>query len=389
MSIVGPVILGLGGSLPYAVSAPRPLAQRIRHLHTLDAAGGMHYVMDSAITLSGDFEVEGDHAQTDTAGTETIFSGTTNGTDELVLQANGTNLEFFAYVGTTLQTAVTVAIPDNTKIYSYRARYSGTTAYLSVNNGAESSQTWALNGSQDIKYVYSRAGASNYLSGSPFALKIRDAGTLVADYDFNTDLTSTTVPNRAGSNDLTATNMTTADSQVVRYVNGGWENAFWPNLLTWSEELDNAVWAKAAGLAVTPNQAAGPDGVTAMDELVVSAADSTGAIWKSGIPVSPQTTYYFSFYAEEVDIDVPRLAVYDESNAAFIDVNIGYTAGVGAPDRIVHSFTTPAGCTFARVYPIRAPGDTGSIYAGYAQLSKTNSPYKKTEAMPGQRWEYA
>ena len=56
------------------------------------------------------------------------------------------------------------------------------------------------------------------------------------------------------------------------------------------------------------------------------------------------------------------LAIYDDSNNAFISENISYTTSTEWT-RVEHTFTTPSGCTDVRLYTYRnTSGSTGTFF---------------------------
>lgn len=88
------------------------------------------------------------------------------------------------------------------------------------------------------------------------------------------------------------------------------------NLLKWSQDLDNAAWAKPAGLAVTPNAAIAPDGTMTADKLVGTL--NTDCI-NQALTVRPGQ-FVFSVYLRS---DVPQITTLRFGDLAnSIDVNV-------------------------------------------------------------------
>ena len=71
------------------------------------------------------------------------------------------------------------------------------------------------------------------------------------------------------------------------------------NLLTYSEQFDNAAWTKA-GSTVTANATASPDGTVDADKLVESATTGTHQATSSA-PMTSGSAQVFSFYAKKAE----------------------------------------------------------------------------------------
>lgn len=108
-----------------------------------------------------------------------------------------------------------------------------------------------------------------------------------------------------GSGDLSVTRATTA----TRVNSAGLVELVPYNLLRYSEQFDNAVWAKyAAGTGtlavITPNSTTAPDGTLTADTIVLNAGASATPADQSqlyqSVNVTTGTTYTMSFYAKGV-----------------------------------------------------------------------------------------
>ena len=141
------------------------------------------------------------------------------------------------------------------------------------------------------------------------------------------------------------------------------------NLIKYSEYYE--VWSNS-DITFTTNtsETSSPEGLYNSTKIDVG---SYASLFYGGISVNASTQYTFSFYAKKGTINTPKLAVYDESNGAFISVDIAYTIGTDEWTRIEHTFTTPSGCNSARVYPLRGAA-TGSAYLFGAQLEQGSYP---------------
>jgi len=139
------------------------------------------------------------------------------------------------------------------------------------------------------------------------------------------------------------------------------------NLIEFSEDFANAAWSKS--LMTITSGFSSPNGSLSSDKLV----GTTGAaIYNSGITSIASTSYTLSFYVKNIDYVNNAIAIRDDSNGAFIDVDISYTA-TSEWTRITHSFTTPVGCVSLRVYPQRKADGVGSMYVWGVQLEQSST----------------
>ena len=93
-----------------------------------------------------------------------------------------------------------------------------------------------------------------------------------------------------GSGDLSVTRATTA----TRVNSAGLVELVPYNLLTWSEQFDNAAWEKQLGSSVTPNTTTAPDGTLTADTLTI--APNQYMYQLQGL--SSGTSYTISFYCK-------------------------------------------------------------------------------------------
>ena len=143
------------------------------------------------------------------------------------------------------------------------------------------------------------------------------------------------------------------------------------NLVRWSEQIDNTGGWQVSAATVAPNQTTSPDGYQNADEVTVT--NNGGGIYSNDIAVSSSTAYTFSFYAKQGTATQSYLAIRDQTNAAFIDVDIQYTATNTEWTRVTHTFTTPATCTSVRCYLQRySGGGQGTHYFWGAQLEASS-----------------
>jgi hypothetical protein len=162
--------------------------------------------------------------------------------------------------------------------------------------------------------------------------------------------------NTVASNVVTeATGVAIPDATLHGYVAEGART----NLATYSEEIGDAHWL-SSNLTRVADSAVSPAGTMTADSV-------TGDYLYQSKTVAASAVYTFSYYAKLGTATQNQYAIYDETNSAFIIAQTVAT-GVNASTwtRVTVTFTTPAGCTTARIYPMRV--DTGTVYLWGAQL---------------------
>jgi hypothetical protein len=137
------------------------------------------------------------------------------------------------------------------------------------------------------------------------------------------------------------------------------------NLLTYSEQFDNAIWAKG-GVSVTANQAVSPDGYTNAD--LATTTNVGHFLFNSGV-VTPSSVYTFSFYVKRGTMTDMNYRVYnDTAGTDIIPPTSYYSQTSNDWTRITLTFTAPAGCTLVRAYVLSDSGVTGTAFFYGAQL---------------------
>lgn len=177
----------------------------------------------------------------------------------------------------------------------------------------------------------------------------------------------------------------TASSGVARvghhvYESGSWvnkglllESAAATNLVLQGRDISNAAWNTVA-LASVARDAVGVDGV-ANSATTLTADGTTDSVFNAvDITVTQNTVYTFSFWAKAGTATGLKLAVRDQTGAAFISSDISYTPGTGVFMRVTHTFTTPSGCVALRIYPLRNLSTTGTVIIDGVQLESGGVP---------------
>ena len=369
-----------------------PGGEQFTWMTDLEAAGGMYYSIPGIALGGDDFEISGEFWTDDVTGTEYIVSGTATGNNEIVIRINGSNLEFLAYVGTTLQTACSVAFTAN-ELHTFVAKYTGTTASLRINDGTEDTETWALNGSQNIVNI-GRNSAGNYFDGIIRNIRIwtggdRTTGTLARYYRLDESSGIVIFDVASGQNGSTV-NITDDERELfLKDGFGDWVNVYWPNLLTRSEEFDNAIWGKFGSPAptVTANQSVSPIGTLTADRVTWSAG--TAVLQQQSLMYTSGQTWTLSFYVKAVSgTQSFRLTAFDGVTPYPSTNKVANSEW----QRFSHTFTVGNTTSNGNAAIIRdSINNAADLYIWGAQLEEGSSatPYKKTTDTAGRKIEVA
>jgi hypothetical protein len=127
------------------------------------------------------------------------------------------------------------------------------------------------------------------------------------------------------------------------------------NLCFYSNDLNQANWSKGSTVSVSYNTVSAPDGTTTADTITVVTNADTGV--HQSIACSASTAYTWSLYVKLGTMAASdyKIAIYDNTNAAFIAADIvpTQTPSATAWTRITYTFTTPATCVSVRPYCFR------------------------------------
>ncbi len=132
------------------------------------------------------------------------------------------------------------------------------------------------------------------------------------------------------------------------------------NLVTFSEDFSQSVWNKA-NISVSNNTIVSPDGT--QNASTITTSNTSHSLFFNFTSVA-STQYTFSFYAKRGTMTDLKYRVYDLSNDGDIVAPTSYYAQTNSDrwERIILTFTTPSGCTSARVYPVSNSGVTGTMF---------------------------
>jgi hypothetical protein len=90
------------------------------------------------------------------------------------------------------------------------------------------------------------------------------------------------------------------------------------NLLTYSEQFDNAAWTKG-NTTISANAATAPDGQTTMDKLVEDSATSSHRTY---VAVTATSNHTFSIYCKAAERSIISLELYNGTTALYVVANL-------------------------------------------------------------------
>lgn len=146
------------------------------------------------------------------------------------------------------------------------------------------------------------------------------------------------------------------------------------NLLTYSEQFDNAVWVKTAA-SVTANATVSPDGTAGADKLIEDTSASTSHRFFRAFTATTNAAHTYSIFLKKDTRTWARISLFDGSNtwSAFFNLAtgaIGTASGTGTTAKIEpvgnewYRCSVSATGAFTQVATNIATGDNGHIYTG-------------------------
>jgi len=109
------------------------------------------------------------------------------------------------------------------------------------------------------------------------------------------------------------------------------------NLLTWSEQFDNAAWTKLAS-TITANADVAPDGTTTADKIVETATTASHGIFQN-VTVMAGAPYTFSVYAKAAERGFCQVRYENSGSTQAFSANVNLSTGTFTTT----SFGTPTG----------------------------------------------
>lgn len=265
MPVIFPVIKSV---LSDAVG--KAIASAQRYFLPMDPVLNSYGTLDTAFTPSGDFEVEA-LVSTSSSSALNILSGTLQANDSIILNTNTSGqVRFLAYAGLSLQTSITSTSINDGKLHLIKATYTGTTAELFIDGVSQGTQTWALDGNQDIVNVGFRPGLGRYFDGYIADVKLTDLSTSSNSRIFPLAIGSGTTENSTiNTGSITINNIPDADRELFIFeeVNDRWIGS--TELVTNGMFDSDTDWTKQTGWTISGG------------ELVATAAAASTATFQT------------------------------------------------------------------------------------------------------------
>lgn len=166
------------------------------------------------------------------------------------------------------------------------------------------------------------------------------------------------------------------------------------NYVTFSEQLDDAVWI-SSNCTITPD--ATPSPLQTLSADMIEVLGSPSGLYQL-INVLPNTYYTFSVFVKLGTLTQSEFTfyIYDQTNTAPIAAYIAPSTALSTTSwsRINYTFQTPNNCSLIRLYPLRTgtPNTNVTVYIWGAQLEQgeTLTSYIPTDSSINTReQEYA
>jgi hypothetical protein len=183
----------------------------------------------------------------------------------------------------------------------------GTGVYFVGNTGLGGTYTISASGKQTFRFLSTTTNAA-------FLFYIhRNSGAAAGQYF---DLDNVSVKELAG-NHATQTTSAKRPKLAARY-----------NLLTYTEQFDNAAWTKSTATAAQTSVVSSPNGTVPVN-IWQNSSTVYPSVFQSGVPVSASTPYTLRIYAQKANHDIVSLETrFASGDDADIDASYNLTTGV-------------------------------------------------------------
>lgn len=400
-------------------------ANYCRYFTELNAASSQHFTIPTYTTTTSGWRVEYEYSTSlGPPATLQVLFGATEATNWIGVNTSG---QVYGNYGTSQTYTGTTNVCDG-KLHSISVEYVGTEIVVTVDGVEEyrAVHTGAASYSFDISAIGYRPVSTPYdTDGIAANVKMYDeSGILERYYKINENWAASTslLDHSGNAQHGTAVNITSADAEKYCFNRNDnqWENQFWPNLISYSNELDQ--WSAFNSPVVTANTDNDPWGLLTADTAEDNSA--TGSYVFNGMPsFTPATDYYVTAYVKKdaipratrfIKFQIECLGGTDTYSGCYLDTATGeghkFAAVTDITDLSVTSDSdywlyafkfndSNANNTFnIRVFPASGAGNNwaesgaavGSVVLGGVQIALAgNTPFKKTAAIPGKRIQVA
>jgi len=173
MAILRPVLKSVIGAAVRKVIDTAAAIQR--YFLPFDPVLQSYGLLEKPFQPAGDFEIEFDFTVTPDVD-QAFLGGTIVGNNDIRFYyvAAGNTFRVNAWVGGTTQGVILGYNVADGKLHTARLTYTGTTVELFLDGVSQGTNTWNLNGSQDIKNIGRRSNSTHYLNGYMANLNLTD-----------------------------------------------------------------------------------------------------------------------------------------------------------------------------------------------------------------------
>lgn len=389
----------------------RPLIATIRRIFITADGTATHFRMTNAKTYPDDFEFTVEFTRTTTV--TKVLMGTEIGTANFlaVFSPNSFQLRLDSFN----VPAVAFANADDGKLHKVRyKRVAGviTTFFDEVLVATDDNAGAGINQTFSVDEIGKNASGLFWegVIANPTLTDLTTSSNSES-WKINQPFPITTEQSRSGSNVLIYVDAPASTRELFTLIGGDWVNATFPNLLLFSEEFDNAVWAKS-NLTIVADSAIAPDGTNTADSLVENTVNAAHFVTNPSV-VKESTIHTVSAFFKKSSRNWAKIAVRDKNGVirrVWFDLENGVlgTQELGATGTIIslsddwfrctHTANTGMGTAYKVDMHITEGnnvnaylGNGSSIFIWGTQLVEGSIPldYKRTTDIAGRILEVA